>query len=202
VTQRVRVHDDHLQVKMLPPYRNWNARKPHLPQLRCGLGERSSTNIAMTQVGLFDGIICFALPRPSLVISASCSPSSFYSSSSLGMCTPHPSSPGNWPAVAIPHGLCQTSTVWSRSAIAIQTRIGSSISASTTAPPHQLLSFQRASARAGGGRTWPRYVIQYTGAEVGGKWKPSMTLYDYAVSGAVCSNLITPRYMCKGIRNS
>lgn len=46
---------------------------------------------------------------------------------------------------------------------------------------------------AGGGRTWVRYVIQYTGAEVGGQWEPSMTLYDYAVSGAVCSNLITPR---------
>jgi len=28
---------------------------------------------------------------------------------------------------------------------------------------------------------------------VGGQWQPSMTLYDYAVSGAVCSNLITPR---------
>jgi phospholipase/lecithinase/hemolysin len=46
---------------------------------------------------------------------------------------------------------------------------------------------------AGGGRTWVRYVIQYTGAEVGGQWEPSMTLYDYAVSGAVCSNFITPR---------
>lgn len=46
---------------------------------------------------------------------------------------------------------------------------------------------------AGGGRTWVRHVIQYTGAEVGGQWEPSMTLYDYAVSGAVCSNLITPR---------
>jgi hypothetical protein len=48
---------------------------------------------------------------------------------------------------------------------------------------------------AGGGRTWPRYVIQYTGAKVGGKWKTPMTLYDYAVSGAVCSNLVTPRYI-------
>lgn len=46
---------------------------------------------------------------------------------------------------------------------------------------------------AGGGRTWVRYVIQYTGAEVGGQWEPLMTLYDYAVSGAVCSNFITPR---------
>ena len=46
---------------------------------------------------------------------------------------------------------------------------------------------------AGGGRTWDRYVIQYTGTTVNGVWTPEMTLYDYAVSGAVCSNLITPR---------
>ena len=52
---------------------------------------------------------------------------------------------------------------------------------------------------AGGGRTWDRYVIQYTGQDVSGKWMPSMTLYDYAVSGAVCSNLITPR---QAIKNS
>ena len=45
----------------------------------------------------------------------------------------------------------------------------------------------------GGGRTWPRYVIQYTGQTVDGMWDPSMTLYNYAVSGAVCSNDITPR---------
>ncbi|PGH11392.1 hypothetical protein AJ79_04893 [Helicocarpus griseus UAMH5409] len=35
-----------------------------------------------------------------------------------------------------------------------------------------------------GGFIWPRYVSRYTGAE----------LYNYAVSGAVCSNNITPRY--------
>ncbi|OQO05439.1 hypothetical protein B0A48_09208 [Cryoendolithus antarcticus] len=37
---------------------------------------------------------------------------------------------------------------------------------------------------ADGGRPWPQYVAQYTGAHV----------YNYAVSGAVCSNNITPRY--------
>lgn len=38
---------------------------------------------------------------------------------------------------------------------------------------------------ADGGRIWARYVVQYT--------NESLTLYDYAVSGAVCSNQITPR---------
>lgn len=38
---------------------------------------------------------------------------------------------------------------------------------------------------ADGGRVWARYVVQYT--------NESLTLYDYAVSGAVCSNQITPR---------
>jgi phospholipase/lecithinase/hemolysin len=38
---------------------------------------------------------------------------------------------------------------------------------------------------ASGGHSWARYVSYYTGA----------TLYNYAVSGAVCSNLITPRYL-------
>ena len=38
---------------------------------------------------------------------------------------------------------------------------------------------------ADGGRVWPRYVVQYT--------NESLNLYDYAVSGAVCSNQITPR---------
>lgn len=58
-------------------------------------------------------------------------------------------------------------------------------------PPGTLLP--ESFSTAGGGRTWVRYVIQYTGATVGGEWEPSMTLYDYAVSGAVCSNEITPR---------
>lgn len=48
-------------------------------------------------------------------------------------------------------------------------------------------------ATASGGTTWPRFVIQYTGDTSNGGWSPAMTLYDYAVSGAVCSNNITPR---------
>ena len=38
-------------------------------------------------------------------------------------------------------------------------------------------------ASADGGRPWPQYVVQYAG----------VNLYNYAVSGAVCSNDITPR---------
>ena len=37
-------------------------------------------------------------------------------------------------------------------------------------------------------------MIQYTGAEANGAFDPQLTLYDYAVSGAVCSNELTPRY--------
>lgn len=36
--------------------------------------------------------------------------------------------------------------------------------------------------------------MQYTGQNVNNVWKPQLTLYDYAVSGAVCDNTITPRY--------
>lgn len=36
---------------------------------------------------------------------------------------------------------------------------------------------------ASGGRPWPQYVAQYSGANV----------YNYAVSGAVCNNDVTPR---------
>lgn len=46
---------------------------------------------------------------------------------------------------------------------------------------------------AGGGRTWARYVIQYTGSGDATSWDPAITLYNYAVSGAVCSNKETPR---------
>jgi hypothetical protein len=45
-----------------------------------------------------------------------------------------------------------------------------------------------------GGRTWPRYVVQYTGEEIEGNFVPGLELYNYAVGGAVCSNDITPRY--------
>lgn len=49
-------------------------------------------------------------------------------------------------------------------------------------------------ATAGGGRTWPRYAAQYAGSSSLSTWEPNLQLYDYAVSGAVCSNSITPRY--------
>jgi len=45
-----------------------------------------------------------------------------------------------------------------------------------------------------GGRTWPRYVVQYIGEEIEGNFVPGLELYNYAVSGAVCSNEITPKY--------
>jgi hypothetical protein len=37
---------------------------------------------------------------------------------------------------------------------------------------------------ASGGRPWPQYVAQYSGAHI----------YNYAVSGAVCDNNVTPRF--------
>ncbi|ETN36535.1 uncharacterized protein HMPREF1541_08813 [Cyphellophora europaea CBS 101466] len=48
-------------------------------------------------------------------------------------------------------------------------------------------------ATASGGKTWPRYVVQYAGSNSANEWDPKLTLYNYAVSGAVCSNEITPR---------
>ncbi|KAI9669070.1 MAG: hypothetical protein M1831_000662 [Alyxoria varia] len=36
-----------------------------------------------------------------------------------------------------------------------------------------------------GGRTWARYVVQYT--------QQALTIYNYGVNGAACSNKITPR---------
>jgi len=65
------------------------------------------------------------------------------------------------------------------------THIGSAPPAGTFLPE----SFSTPS----GGRTWPRYVVQYTGHTVNGAWSPQLTLYNYAVSGAVCSNFISPR---------
>ena len=46
-----------------------------------------------------------------------------------------------------------------------------------------LLSDSQNYKSADGGRPWPQYVAQYSGANI----------YNYAVSGAVCSNDITPR---------
>lgn len=36
-------------------------------------------------------------------------------------------------------------------------------------------------------------MVQYTGSEANGQFVPQINLYNYAVSGAVCSNGITPR---------
>ncbi|KAJ9607563.1 hypothetical protein H2200_007641 [Cladophialophora chaetospira] len=74
-----------------------------------------------------------------------------------------------------------------------ESRLGWFINHNGSAPEAGTLLPESAST-AGGGRTWPRYVVQYTGATKQGKWTPQLTLYNYAVSGAVCSNNITPRF--------
>ncbi|KIW82352.1 hypothetical protein Z517_05379 [Fonsecaea pedrosoi CBS 271.37] len=75
-----------------------------------------------------------------------------------------------------------------------ESRLGWFINHNGSAPPVGTLLPETFSAPSGG-RNWPRYVVQYTGATVQGQWTPHMTLYDYAVSGAVCSNDITPRWL-------
>ncbi|KIW13062.1 hypothetical protein PV08_08249 [Exophiala spinifera] len=74
-----------------------------------------------------------------------------------------------------------------------ESRLGYFIQNNGSAPPAGVL-LPESNSTAGGGRTWPRYVVQYTGSTKNGEWNPSMTLYNYAVSGAVCSNKITPRW--------
>jgi len=74
-----------------------------------------------------------------------------------------------------------------------ESRLGWFINHNGTAPPAGTL-LPESFSTPGGGRTWPRYVVQYTGKTSGsGQWNPALTLYNYAVSGAVCSNDITPR---------
>ncbi|KAK5551209.1 hypothetical protein LTR46_010795 [Exophiala xenobiotica] len=76
-----------------------------------------------------------------------------------------------------------------------ESRLGWFTSHNGSAPPAGAL-LPESFSTAGGGRTWPRYVVQYTGSTTNnGQWDPQMTLYDYAVSGAVCSNYITPRWL-------
>ncbi|KAL7266323.1 hypothetical protein RUND412_011132 [Rhizina undulata] len=54
------------------------------------------------------------------------------------------------------------------------------------APPLNWIPPESAiNSTASGGKTWPRFVTQSTGIE----------LHNYAVSGAVCSNDLTPRYL-------
>ena len=73
-----------------------------------------------------------------------------------------------------------------------ENRLGYFIANNGSAPPAGTY-FPEGLNTASGGRTWPRFVVQYTGKEQGGQWTPGLELYDYAVSGAVCSNEITPR---------
>ncbi|THV72794.1 GDSL lipase/acylhydrolase family protein [Aureobasidium pullulans] len=61
-------------------------------------------------------------------------------------------------------------------------RLGYFGSHNGTAPPVGWISPANYHS-ADGGRPWPQYVAQYSGANI----------YNYAVSGAVCSNNITPR---------
>ena len=53
-----------------------------------------------------------------------------------------------------------------------------------SAPPTGTL-LPESLAAADGGRVWARYVVQYT--------DEALTLYNYAVDGAACSNQVTPR---------
>lgn len=53
-----------------------------------------------------------------------------------------------------------------------------------------------------GGRTWPRHVIQYTGSTIDDRWDPHMMLHKYAVSGATCTNNITPRSVLSDTRQN
>lgn len=74
-----------------------------------------------------------------------------------------------------------------------ESRLGWFINHNGTAPPAGTL-LPESFSTPGGGRTWPRYVVQYTGeTSSSGQWNPALTLYNYAVSGAVCSYGITPR---------
>lgn len=74
-----------------------------------------------------------------------------------------------------------------------ENRLGYIISQNGSLPPAGTY-FPEGLNTASGGRTWPRFVIQYTGSETSNSWQPQIELYDYAVSGAVCSNNISPRY--------
>ncbi|RFU30577.1 hypothetical protein B7463_g5801, partial [Scytalidium lignicola] len=64
-----------------------------------------------------------------------------------------------------------------------ENRLGYFISHNGQAPPPGLL-LPESTSTPGGGITWDRWVSKYTGA----------MLFNYAVSGAVCSNEITPRW--------
>ena len=65
-----------------------------------------------------------------------------------------------------------------------ENRLGYFASHNGSAPPTGTILPESFNS-ADGGRVWARYVVQYT--------EQSLSLYNYAVSGAVCSNNITPR---------
>lgn len=66
-----------------------------------------------------------------------------------------------------------------------ESRLGYFINHKGAAPPVGYLGPESLSA-SDGGRIWARYVVQYTNELI--------SLYNYAVSGAVCSNNLTPRW--------
>jgi len=66
-----------------------------------------------------------------------------------------------------------------------ESRLGYFINHKGAAPPVGYLGPESLSA-SDGGRIWARYVVQYSDEKI--------NLYNYAVSGAVCSNEITPRW--------
>ena len=66
-----------------------------------------------------------------------------------------------------------------------ESRLGYFINHNGSAPPIGYLGPESLSA-SDGGRIWARYVVQYSDEKI--------NLYNYAVSGAVCSNEITPRW--------
>ena len=106
-------------------------------------------------------------------------------------------------AASLPRGAWPQGPVWQASnfkslitfgdSYTDESRLGYFGTHNGSAPPAGTL-LPESNATAGGGYTWPRYVVRYTGDTVNGVWDPSLTLYNYAVSGAVCSNYITPRY--------
>ncbi|KAL9093789.1 MAG: hypothetical protein Q9159_000091 [Coniocarpon cinnabarinum] len=73
-----------------------------------------------------------------------------------------------------------------------ESRLGYFSSHNGSAPPTGTLLPESFDA-SDGGRIWARYVVQYT--------NEALTLYDYAVSGAVCSNQITPRFFSQDVGN-
>jgi phospholipase/lecithinase/hemolysin len=115
----------------------------------------------------------------------------YISLASLALAAPPPSWPHNGPYPSPPS---QSQSQWNLKNFTSLVVFGDSytddsrlsyfIANNGSAPPVGWVDPVSYSA-ADGGRTWVEYVKQYTGAN----------LYNYAVSGAVCSNDITPRWL-------